>query len=33
MAASLAESIAAGLTSVQVEAAKARALKLATGAA
>ena len=33
MAASLAESIAAGLTSAQVEAAKARALKLVTGAA
>jgi len=29
----LAESIAAGLTSAQVEAAKARALKLVTGAA
>ena len=33
MAANLAESIATGLTSAQVEAAKARALKLATGAA
>ena len=33
MAAILAESIAAGLTSAQVEAAKARALKLVTGAA